>query len=304
MSLPHKSKGILSCRDAPPDVTIANCPRNLVGYAAVCMKYFLFAIIGFLNLLSTRAEQTEPTNAKESAAAKEKAASEIDIRYRSWVATLTPEQQEWERVLQAELGNFYLPIHKKQKVNGQSNAWDYVEDDPDLPRVLLIGDSVSRAYTQTVRKELSGKANVHRAPANCGPTATGLKKLDIWLGDGEWDIIHFNFGIHDRNLPVDEYADQLEQLVIRMKATGATLFWASTTPIPDSPEKKFVASSIIERNARAAKVTKEHGVETNDLYRAITPRLAEFQNPDDVHFNGSGNEFLGQRVAGFLESRL
>src|SRR5690606_40932947 len=67
---------------------------------------------------------------------------------------------------------------------GRSNAWDYVEDDPALPRVLLIGDSVSRGYTQAVRKALQGKVNVHRAPANCGPTATGLKKMDVWLEIG------------------------------------------------------------------------------------------------------------------------
>lgn len=248
------------------------------------------------------AQQTEPTNAEEAAAAK--AEVEIDRRYDSWLETLTPAQQKWERILQSELGDFYLPIHKKQKVAGQSNAWDFVEDDPNLPRVLLLGDSVSRAYTKTVRSELAGKANVHRAPANCGPTKRGLEKLDVWLGDGEWDIVHFNFGIHDRNLPVDEYADQLGQIVERLKKTGATLYWASTTPIPDSPAKKYVASSIVERNAAAATVMEEHSVETNNLYKAMMPRVAEFENPDDVHFNGPGNEFLGQQVAEFLESRL
>ena len=57
-----------------------------------------------------------------------------------------------------------------------------MKDEPGLPRVLLIGDSVCRGYTLAVRKALAGKANVHRAPENCGPTANGIKKLDIWLG--------------------------------------------------------------------------------------------------------------------------
>ena len=43
-----------------------------------------------------------------------------------------------------------------------------VKDDPQLPRILIIGESISRAYTARVRKRLLGKANVHRAPANCG----------------------------------------------------------------------------------------------------------------------------------------
>ena len=249
-------------------------------------------------------EKTEPTNAAEAAAEKAKAEAETDAKYQAWVETLSPKRQAWERVLQSELGNFYLPIHKRQKVAGQSNAWDFVEDDPALPRVLLIGDSVSRAYTQTVRKELAGKANVHRAPANCGPTATGLKKIDIWLGDGNWDVIHFNFGIHDRNTPIADYTKRLEELITRMKKTGATLIWANSTPLPDLPEKKWTATSMIERNAAAAEVMANHNIDVNDLFAAITPRLGELQNPNDCHFTGEGNAFLGRQVATFLELRL
>lgn len=253
---------------------------------------------------SAQSARSEPTNAQESDAQKTREEAELDAKYQAWVATLPAEQQAWERVLQAELGSFYLPIHKREKVAGRFNAWDFVEDDPSLPRVLLIGDSVSRAYTQTVRSEFVGKANVHRAPANCGPTATGLKKLDIWIGDGSWDIIHFNFGIHDRATPIADYGGRLEQLVQRMQQTGATLVWASTTPIPDLPDKKYSAASIIERNAVAAEVMQKHGVAIDDLFTAITPHLVELQNPDDVHFNGPGNEFLGQQVAKFLTAYL
>lgn len=245
----------------------------------------------------------EPTNAEEAARKKAEAAAELDAKYQAWVGSLSPQRQAWERVLQSELGNFYLPIHKRQKVAGQSNAWDFVEDDPSLPRVLLIGDSVSRAYTQTVRKELGGKANVHRAPANCGPTATGLKKIDVWLGDGKWDIIHFNFGIHDRNTPIADYTDRLGQLISRMKETGATLVWANTTPLPGVPGK-FTAASVIERNEAAAEIMAKHDIVIDDLFGAISPRLVELQNPDDCHFNGEGNTFLGVTVARFLEPLL
>ena len=244
----------------------------------------------------------EPTNAKEAAAQKAAAQAKLDAKYQALVATLSPERQAWQRVLQQELGGFYLPIHKRQKVAGQSNAWDFVEDDPKLPRVLLIGDSVSRGYTQAVRSELAGKANVHRAPANCGPSTTGLKKIDVWLGDGKWDIIHFNFGIHDRNTPIADYKQRLLQLIQRMDKTGAKLIWASTTPIPDTP--KYTATSIVQRNAAAAEVMRKHQVVINDLFAAITPRLKELQNPKDVHFNAAGYKFLGQCVAASVTQHL
>src|SRR5262245_3404417 len=45
-----------------------------------------------------------------------------------------------------------------------------VEEDPRLPRVLLIGDSISMGYTPAVRKLLEGKANVQHPPENCRST--------------------------------------------------------------------------------------------------------------------------------------
>lgn len=246
----------------------------------------------------------EPTNAAEAAAKKAAAEAATDKKYADWVATLSPEAQAWELVLQRNLGSFYLPIHKREKAVNTSNAWDFVQDNPKLPRVLLIGDSVSRAYTQGVRKALVGKANVHRAPENCGPTANGVKKIEVWLGDGKWDVIHFNFGIHDRSTPVADYTKRLTDLVERMEKTGAKLVWATTTPIPDDPAKNQFAQSIVERNAAAAEVMSAHKVVVDDLYAAILPELATLQNPNDVHFKAEGNDFLAARVAAALEKVL
>ena len=254
--------------------------------------------------------KTEPTNAQEAAAkelAAKKAAQDaaIDAKYFAWVAQLPPEAQAWEKVLQENLGNgFYLPAHKRDKVAGKSTAWDFVKDDPKLPRVLLIGDSVSRGYTQPTRAALAGVANVHRAPANCGPTASGVKNLEVWLGVGKWDVIHFNFGIHDRGTPAADYVQRLEAIVARLEKTGAKLVWASTTPIPDNPAQKQTARSIVEKNALAAEVMRKHGIPTDDLFAAITPRLADLQNPNDVHFTGAGYEFLGARVAAAIRAAL
>lgn len=260
------------------------------------------------HVASAQQATAEPTNAAEATAKKQAEEAAIDEQYQALVATLSPQEQAWEKSLQEHLGAFYLPIHKRERIAGRSSAWDFVRDDPSLPRVLLIGDSVSRGYTQATRKALAGQANVHRAPANCGPTASGIRNIDAWLvsapGSGTWDVIHFNFGIHDRNTPVADSMARLEQLVERMKQTGATLVWATTTPIPDDPEKKQTAASIIERNAAAATVMQQHGVAVDDLYTFIAPHLAEVQPPLDVHFTAQGYDMLGGRVAAAILEAL
>lgn len=248
---------------------------------------------------------TEPTTAREAAEKKAAEDKAIADKFASWKATLAPQQQAWETLLEQNLGGFYLPLYQREKVRGSVSAWDYVPDDPSLPRILLIGDSVSRGYTLAARKALAGKANVHRAPENCGPTANGLKKLDVWLGGGKWDVIHFNFGIHDRVTKPADYEQRLETILTRLQATGAKLIWASTTPVPpDTKDGPAAAEAIVEKNRIAASVMDKHGIATDDLFTFITPHLAQVQNPKDVHFNGDGYELLGKQVAESIQAAL
>lgn len=264
-----------------------------------------FIFLAAMPCIAEPPKTAEPTNAAEAAAKKAAEDAQIDAKYQAIVAKLPPDQQAWERTLQEQLGNFYLPIHKREKVRGSSNAWDFVADDAKLPRVLLIGDSVSRGYTQAVRKELAGKVNVHRAPANCGPTASGLKNLDVWLGSGKWDLIHFNFGIHDRATAPELYEKNLDELLTRMEATGAKIVWASTTPIPpDTKDGEAATAAIVEKNKIAARAMQKHKVVIDDLYGWMLPDLAKYQNPKDVHFTGPGYDRLAQRVARVIETAL
>jgi acyl-CoA thioesterase-1 len=188
-----------------------------------------------------------------------------------------------------------------------------IHDDPALPRVLLIGDSISIGYTLDVREILKGTANVHRIPENGGPTINGLEKIGDWLGIGKWDLIHFNWGLHDlkymdggkHQVGIEEYEKNLDQLVATMKQSGAKLIWAATTPVPDAkvnPPRKN--ADVIAYNAAAARVMKKHGVPTDDLYALALPRLAETQRPANVHFTAAGSRVLGEQVAAEILTAL
>ena len=277
------------------------------------MRYLLSLLLGASALFAqapssapvTTAALDVPTETKKvtTAAELEKKAKQdaiLEEKYQALVAKLSPDEQAWENLLQQNLGSFYLPYHKRDKLAGKSTAWDYVKDDPALPRVLLIGDSISRGYTLSVRKYLTGKANVHRAPTNCGSSVNGVEKLDIWLGQGKWDVIHFNFGIHDvqKSIPKETYLKNLETIVARLKATGAKVVFATTTPIQeDLTKKQNPATAVVERNAAAIEIMKKNQVPVDDLFTAITPKLAEYQNVKDVHFKEEGYDYLGKAVA-------
>ena len=202
------------------------------------------------------------------------------------------------------------PAKKTRRVNP---AMVKVEDDPGLPRVLLIGDSISIGYTVPVRKMLEGKANVHRPLTNCGPTTRGLQGIDEWIGDGKWDVIHFNWGLHDlkymgpnnenladpkaddshQQVPPKEYEGNLRKLVERLKKTGAKLIWRSTTPVPEGAKGRVVGHSA-EYNEIAARIMKEHEIPTDDQFTLVKNSKAKIQLPQNVHFSKEGSEVLAK----------
>ena len=247
----------------------------------------------------------EPTTAAEAALQKkygDKLKPRDYAAYQKLVATLPPDELAWEKILEDQLGGFYFPLHVHDRLAQHETAWTYVKDDPALPRVLLIGDSISRSYTVGVRHQLAGKANIHRAPANCGPTDSGLKNMDVWLGSGKWDVIHFNFGIHDRKKTAEQYAANLEQVIARLAKTGAQLVWARTTPFKNKGGKVEDESPAL--NKVSDELMQKHHIPVDDLHAAVIGVVATARNADDTHFNDAGIKLLAAQVVKSIDPLL
>jgi hypothetical protein len=213
------------------------------------------------------------------------------------------------------------PPTNQQKAKAARDAMlAQVPDVAGLPRVLLLGDSISMAYTPKVRAALAGKANVHRPPENCFDSANGVKKLETWLGTGKWDVIHFNFGLHDNNhfdenkkmVPTsqgklvatpEQYGKNLREIVTRLKRTGAILIFATTTPIPPDAVGR-VPGAEVTYNAVAVKIMREAGVQINDLHAFLETTPQPRPSPGNVHFTDAGNEALARLVTQKIEAAL
>jgi hypothetical protein len=199
-----------------------------------------------------------------------------------------------------------------------------IEDVPGLPRVLLIGDSISIGYTLSVRAALKGVANVHRIRTNGGPTSKGLEHIEDWLGTSKWDVIHFNWGLHDLcyrhpksktqgsrdkvngtvTHTVEEYSANLEKLVLRMKKTGSRLIFATTTPVPEGEAGRKVGDDL-RYNKAAGAVMSKHGVAVNDLHAVMAGRMDQFgTRPGNVHFKSEGSALLAKQVAREVKEAL
>ena len=190
-------------------------------------------------------------------------------------------------------------------------------------RVLIIGDSISMGYTRPVRAQLKSKAVVLRPTENCKGTKNGVGKIEEWVAmrGGQFDLIHFNFGLHDLkhvhpktransndpNHPpqstIEEYETQLQEIVAVLKKTGARLIFATTTPVPKGVKPFRDPASPGRYNEVALKIMKQHEIAINDLFEFCKAR-PELQKPVNVHFKQKGSVELAKVVAAEIDKLL
>lgn len=197
-------------------------------------------------------------------------------------------------------------------------------NETNLPQVLIIGDSISIHYTPYVAETLAGKAVVKHHNDNAGPTIKGVTNIVEWLGSNKWDVIHFNWGLWDMygweywksDRSPAKYKERLERLVNRLERTGATLIWATTTPVCSAPEwtmvKRFkggkaVVSPELEKEylEAAREVMEKHKIQINDLHVLMKGQRDTYALADnDVHYNTEGRKKQAEQVAKAIQKNL
>eukprot|EP01079_Euglenida_sp_SAG-EU17-18_P009114 gene9115-1637_t len=195
-----------------------------------------------------------------------------------------------------------------------------------LPNVLIIGDSVSIGYTslatQNVPLRLKSKALVQHGPwdvsdGGAGDTATGVACLDNWLVTHagqrvKWDLITFNFGLHDMTNTSqceDLYRSQLTNITTRLRATGAKLLYLTTTPYMPLRQK---GNMVVEQMNNIARSVVAGHAQIVDLYKTVTDTCGAVYNdcpicrmhPCSYHYNDQGMSAQAGVVADAISSAL
>ena len=191
------------------------------------------------------------------------------------------------------------------------DIWISHANETNLPRVLLIGDSIARDYYPEVEKQLAGRAFVARlATSRFVADPVLLKEIELVLSDAQFDIILFNNGMHGWQHTETEYQNGLPKLIkaIRAHAPKAKLIWATTTPLRDGKgvtsdtQAEYSDERIATRNAIASEIVAARKITTVDLNAAVRghPEL----HSDNVHFNGQGSQILAAQASAVIRKLL
>ena len=182
------------------------------------------------------------------------------------------------------------------------DIWISHANETNLPRVLLIGDSITRAYYPEVEKKLAGRAYVARLSSSAfisDPVL--LEQIEMVLGSMKFDVVHFNNGMHGWQHSEQEYAAAFPAFLKTIKhfAPAAKLIWANTTSLKNSPAKaapqEVTDARVAARNDIALKFVTAKKIPVDDLYSIVLGH-PEYHS-DNVHFNDRGIALQAKQVA-------
>ncbi len=185
------------------------------------------------------------------------------------------------------------------------DVWIPDTNSTGLPRVLLIGDSITRGYGKQVETGLKDQAYVARLTTSksLGDPAL-LEQISLVLREHTFDVIHFNNGMHGEGYSEDAYAAALPEMLQTLKqgAPKARLILVTTTDVRESKnleQLKPKTDRMIRRNELLNAFAKREKLPVNDLYAVIAGH-PEFHVPDGVHFNENGNAAMARQVIAAL----
>ena len=191
---------------------------------------------------------------------------------------------------------------------------------PQKPTALLIGDSICMGYRPFVKQKLEGKVKIVGIDNNGGDSGNILQHIDEWLLNPDFDLIHFNCGLHDLKVnrqtgqhqqPMNVYEKNLKEIIHRLKnETKAKLIWATITPVID---KKHNAVKDFDRHQKhveaynkvATAIMTESGIIIDDLFSVImSNRIEDCLLNDGVHMTEHGNKLLTEAVSNCILKEL
>ena len=182
-------------------------------------------------------------------------------------------------------------------------GYHLTDQNRDLPRVLLVGDSICNGYQRGVAQILEGKMNVsYWVSSYCVTSPDYLKRLALCLDEAKYDVVHFNNGLHSLGTPTDDWAKGLEAALrlIREKQSSARIIWTTSTPLKDAKRTEKARAL----NAAAADVVKRlGGIGTDDLFALLDPLDREQNWSDTYHHKAPVRKKEAEQVAASVMAR-
>jgi len=178
---------------------------------------------------------------------------------------------------------------------------------PDLPNVLLVGDSISRAYATPLRCLLRERANVFlfATSASVGDDRLADQLFEAGaLWRARFSVVHLNNGLHGAQISDARFASGYPDLIgsLRHLAPDAAIIIATSTPVRDAGGEGLSNARVIERNTAAVAVATLQGLPIDDQYALMTEHSD--LHVDDIHYDAAGAALQALQAAQTIVAAL
>ena len=157
----------------------------------------------------------------------------------------------------------------------------------NIPRVALIGDSITEGYYQFVKEELQGIAKVDCLTTSYSIASEIYGNIIKWfVKDSEYDVVHFNYGLHAYSVNGEIYESRCREMVETFLKKSKVILATTTTVLDETLQRENESwkEKVIERNEKIVRVSEEFDLEIDDLYKKCVEFGEKERYKDGVHF--------------------
>ena len=177
----------------------------------------------------------------------------------------------------------------------------------DLPRVLLVGDSITHNYQEKVRELLRGVCYVDYISTSYAIDAKIYNRLVYdFMTDSDYELIHFNNGLHGIHIPKRTYKSKLKNLLAKVE-NGRKIVLATSTLVYKEGNKRLDGAwmkRVRERNSAMQELAEEKGYGLDNLYPVSVSIPKDYRYLDGTHYLPEGYAMLAEAVAACIRSHL
>lgn len=199
-----------------------------------------------------------------------------------------------------------------RKVNGKEDIewiriWCEDTNNESLPRVALIGDSITEGYYKLVRNALKGVASVDYLATSYSVASDIYQDIvRKFVNDSNYAVVHYNYGLHAFGVDDETYQECCKELVQFLTARAKTIIATTTTVMDETLESENLSwkDKVIVRNEKLTLIAQMLELDIDDLNALCKTLDMDARNPDGVHFSEKGYIALANSVVCSIKRQL